>query len=134
MFALRDAGAGDHGAVAFVLVLGAGSGSEVVGLARVGVNVVGIERDAKQFRALTERVVTEAAFPAAALRQLDEDEAQLHVFRLLAAQFTKLNPDVASHFTEMQVVSAETGDADRQERATAGEAVATDALCPVEQV
>ena len=45
------------------LVLGAGSGSEVLGLARVGVNVVGIERDAKQFRALTERVSTEAAFP-----------------------------------------------------------------------
>ena len=99
-------------------------------MARVGVNVVGIERDAKQFRVLTERVVTEAAFPAAALRQLDEDEAQPHVFRLLAAQFTKLNSDVASHFTEMQESSSETDDGDSEDGATAGEAVATDVLCP----
>ena len=99
-------------------------------MARIGVNAVGIERDAKQFRALTERVVTEAAFPAYALRQLDEDEAQPHVFRLLVAQFTKLNPDVASHFTEMQESSSETGDGDSQDGATAGEAVATDVLCP----
>jgi hypothetical protein len=74
--------------------------------------------------------VTEAAFPAAALRQLDEDEAQPHVFRLLAAQFTKLNSDVASHFTEMQESSSETGDGDSEDGATAGEAVATDVLCP----
>ena len=61
-------------------------------MARVVVNVVGIERDAKQFRALTERVVTEAAFPAAALRRLDEDEAQIHVLKQVAAKFTKRYP------------------------------------------
>ena len=61
--------------------------------------------------------MTEAAFPAAALRQLDEDEAQPHVFRLLAAQFTKLNSDVASHFTEMQESSSETGDGGSQDGA-----------------
>lgn len=74
--------------------------------------------------------MTEAAFPASALRQLDEDEAQPHVFRLLVAQFTKLNPDVASHFTEMQESSSETGDGDSQDGAAASEAVATDVLCP----
>ena len=42
-------------------MIGAGSGSEVVGLARVGVNVVAVERDARQFRALTERLTLEAA-------------------------------------------------------------------------
>ena len=73
--------------------------------------------------------MTEAAFPAAALRQLDEDEAQPHVFRLLAAQSTKLNQDVASHFTEMQETSLETGVGGSQDGATAGEAVATDVLC-----
>ena len=35
------------------LVIGAGSGSEVVGLARVGVQVVALEKDVKQFVALT---------------------------------------------------------------------------------
>ena len=50
----------------YALVVGAGSGSEVLGLARVGVNVVAIERDEKQFHALTERLSNEAAFPAKA--------------------------------------------------------------------
>ena len=49
------------------LVLGAGSGSEVVGLARIGVNVVGVERDTRQFKALTQRITAEAAAPEEAL-------------------------------------------------------------------
>ena len=111
-------------------MLGAGSGSEVLGLARVGVNVVGIERDAKQFRALTERVSAEAASPDDVITKLAEDDRQIHVFKQLAAQFTKLNPDMSSHFTEMQESSSAAGAGDSQESATATEAVATDVLCP----
>ena len=112
-------------------MLGAGSGSEVLGLARVGVNVVGIERDAKQFRALTEeRVPTEAAFPDDVLTKLAEDDRQIQVFKLLAAQFTKLNSDVASQFSETQESSSAAGAGDSQESANAGEALAADVLCP----
>lgn len=100
---------------AHALVLGAGSGSEVVGLARVGVNVVAIERDAKQFKALTERVTTEAAFPKPALDQLAADDAEVHVLKELAARFTKLNPDVRSHFLEAGSAVAGVGDADEDE-------------------
>ena len=94
------------------LVLGAGSGSEVVGLARVGVNVVGVERNAKQFRALTERLSTEAAHSESVLRQLAEDDAQIQVLKELSAKFTKLNLDVSSHFTEVAAGSSAAGDDD----------------------
>ena len=85
--------AGSH-----ALVIGAGSGSEVVGLARVGVNVVAVERDARQFRALTERLTLEAAYPERALQQMAVEEAQVSLFTMLAAKFTKLNPDIEAHF------------------------------------
>lgn len=83
------------------LVLGAGSGSEVVGLARVGVNVVAVERDGKQFRALCERITSEAAFPDEALKKLAEDDRTIALLSQLTTKFTKLNPDAMSHFTEM---------------------------------
>ena len=49
------------------LVIGAGSGSEVLGLARIGANIVAVERDERQLRALCARLTVEASFPAAAL-------------------------------------------------------------------
>ena len=84
------------------LVLGAGSGSEVVGLARVGVNVVAVERDYKQFRALAERLTTEAAYPADALKQLADAEESIALLSALAANFTKLNRDLSSHFATFE--------------------------------
>lgn len=83
---------------AFALVIGAGSGSEVLGLARIGVNVVAFERDAKQFRALTARLVAEATNPNKALELQREEEAQIELLTTLAAKFTKLNPELAVHF------------------------------------
>ena len=84
------------------LVLGAGSGSEVVGLARVGVNVVALERDHKQFKALTERLTSEAAASEQAIKQAAAqaaaEEASVHLLSQLASRFTKLKPDVAAHF------------------------------------
>ena len=59
------------------LVLGAGSGSEVVGLARIGVNVVGVERDTRQFQALTQRITAEAAAPDDALRNWPKTSRKL---------------------------------------------------------
>lgn len=113
------------------LVLGAGSGSEVLGLARVGVNVVGIERDAKQFRALTERVSTEAAVPAAALEQLAEDDQQIKVLKRLAANFTKLNPDINSHFTaDDEAVGAASADDEAEKLQDADSAAAAALVCP----
>ena len=80
------------------LVLGAGSGSEVVGLARVGVNVVALERDHKQFKALTERLTSEAAASEQAIKQAGAEEASVHLLSQLASRFTKLKPDVVAHF------------------------------------
>ena len=97
---------------AWALVLGAGSGSEVVGLARIGVNVVGIERDAKQFRALTERITTEAAYPEDAQKQLADDDARIRLLKQVITKFTKLNPDAASHFTEVDQSQASSAEAD----------------------
>jgi hypothetical protein len=84
----------------YALVIGAGSGSEVVGIARVGVNVVALERDAKQFRALTERLTTEASFSARAIKQQGEEEKQVALLTMLAAKFTKLNPVLGVHFAD----------------------------------
>lgn len=97
---------------ATALVLGAGSGSEVLGLARVGVNVVAVERDGKQFRALCERVTSEAAFPDEAKSKLAEDDRSLALLSQLTTRFTKLNQDVMSHFTEVGDEKAEDDDDD----------------------
>ena len=80
------------------LVIGAGSGSAVVGLARAGVNVVGIERDPRQFRAVADRVISEAAFPAAAMKKLSADMKSTELIGTLMSRFTSLNDDVQSHF------------------------------------
>ena len=85
---------------AYALVIGAGSGSEVLGLARIGVNVVAVERDAKQFRALTARLTAEASNPRKALEQQREEEAQVELLTKLASKFTKLNTDVSAHFAD----------------------------------
>ena len=82
------------------LVIGAGSGSEVVGLARAGVNVVGIERDPLQFQALTERVTAEAAYPEQAMKLLAEDDHSVRVLGALLSRFTNLIPDVEAHFAQ----------------------------------
>ena len=80
------------------LVIGAGSGSEVIGLARVGVNVVGLERDPKQFRGLTDRLTHEMSFSDRALAQAETDQKSIQLLNLLASRFTSLNPDVDVHF------------------------------------
>jgi hypothetical protein len=82
------------------LVIGAGSGSEVVGLARAGVNVVGLERDPKQFRGLTERLTHEMSFSAPALAQAENEQKSVTLLNLLASRFTRLNPDYHAHFLE----------------------------------
>lgn len=82
------------------LVLGAGSGSEVVGLARVGVHVVALERDHKQFKALTERLTSEAADAEQVLNQTAEEHASVQLLSRLASRFTKLKPDTAAHFAD----------------------------------
>ena len=61
-------------------------------------NVVDVERDAKLFRALTARLVSESASAEKALRQQCEEEKQIALLTVLAAKFTKLNPVVNAHF------------------------------------
>ena len=104
------------------LVLGAGSGSEVVGLARVGVNVVAVERDGKQFRALCERVTSEAAFPLDAKKKLAEDDRSIALLSQLTTRFTKLNQDVMSHFTELDEDASAAEDGGRQDGAASSAA------------
>ena len=84
------------------LVLGAGSGSEVVGLARIGVNVVGVECDTRQFQALTQRITAEAAAPEEALNKLADDEQKIALLGQLLARFTKLLPDAQAHFADSE--------------------------------
>ena len=82
------------------LVIGAGSGSEVVGLARIGVNVVALERDGRQFRAMTERLTSEAAFEERATAQQAQEEKQIALLTVLASRFNKLDPVVGAHFEQ----------------------------------
>ena len=100
----------------WALVIGAGSGSEVLGLARVGVNVVGVERDSKQFRALCARVTAESAFSSRVLKQLTEDEKSLRLLNQVVTKFTKLIPDINSHFMDQDASPAD-GDSDRLDEA-----------------
>ena len=82
------------------LVIGAGSGSEVVGLARVGVQVVALEKDPKQFVALTLRLTAEASFQAKALKQAADEEETCELLRVCAAGCTRLIRDRKSHFVQ----------------------------------
>ena len=61
-------------------------------------NVVALERDHKQFKALTERLTSEAAAAEQAIKQAATEEASLHLLSQLASRFTKLKPDVVAHF------------------------------------
>ena len=99
------------------LVLGAGSGSEVLGLARIGVNVVGVERDGKQFLAVTQRITAEAASPDEVLKKLADDEQNISLLSQLSAKFTKLLPDAQAHFMDSD-------EAGKQEDANEGALVA----------
>ena len=115
---------------ATALLLGAGSGSEVLGLARVGVNVVAVERDSKQFRALCERVSSEAAFPDEAKKKLAEDDRSLALLSQLTTRFTKLKPDVKSHFTELADEDDADGEDGGQVTASSSSADARALQCP----
>ena len=117
---------------AHALVLGAGSGSEVVGLARVGVNVVAVERDTKQFKALTERLSSEAAFPAPALAKLAEDTKNIALLTGIASKFTKLNPALMEEVVPLFVEEEPSDKARTPECLVCGQAVgAAEAVtCP----
>ena len=69
-------------------------------------NVVALERDHKQFKALTERLTSEAAAAEQALKQAAAEEASVHVLSQLAARFTKLKPDLGAHFADAAEESA----------------------------
>ena len=116
---------------ATALLLGAGSGSEVLGLARVGINVVAVERDSRQFRALCERVSSEAAFPEEAKKKLAEDDRSLALLSQLTSKFTKLNPELMSHFTELADSDDADGEDAGQEHATSSSAESRKLECLV---
>jgi hypothetical protein len=91
---------------ASALVLGAGSGSEVIGLSRAGLNVTAVERDAGQFRAICARLQAELSLVgpdhAAAIAAQEREVATIHG---LASRFVKLNPEVEAHFSSETVVA-----------------------------
>ncbi len=75
------------------LVIGAGSGSDVIGCIQAGVNVVAVERCPVQFQGASARLVDfkanyDAAQTAAAL-----EVAQVHHLREVASSFTAWTPD-----------------------------------------
>lgn len=115
---------------ASALVIGAGSGSEVLGLARIGVNVVALERDGKQFRAMTERLTSEAAFADRAIAQQVQEEKEIALLTVLASRFTKLDPDVGVHFDQGSESSSRMQDPCREELSPAASAVSRGKVCP----
>jgi hypothetical protein len=112
------------------LVLGAGSGSEVVGLARAGVNVVGVERDPRQFRAIADRVISEAAFPDAAMKKLASDTQSTELIGALMSRFTSLNEDVLSHFASADEQVLDLEEAAEQEAAVSSAVEPQSLVCP----
>ena len=111
-------------------MIGAGSGSEVVGLARVGINVVALERDGRQFRAMTERITSEAAFAARAIAQQEVEEMETALLQVLASRFPKLNPDVGSHFQQSVEAAAGIDDANQEEKPSAVAPGSAAKMCP----
>jgi len=107
-------------------VIGAGSGSEVVGLARVGINVVALERDGRQFRAMTERITSEAAFAARAIAQQEVEEKESALLQVLASRFPKLNPD----FQQLVEAVAGIDDANQEEKPSAVAPGSAAKMCP----
>ena len=77
-----------------VLVIGAGSGSEIIGFNRAGMNVVGVEKDAKQFRGCCSRLVQEKASIKKNISQHVREKAQIAHLKLQVSTFQHHDPDV----------------------------------------
>ena len=75
------------------LVLGLGSGSEAIGFARAGVNVVGVERDGMQFQAASARLTFEAANAEQQHDLAQRENMQLAFLQSVTTRFTKLTMD-----------------------------------------
>ena len=112
------------------LVIGAGSGSEVIGLARIGVNVVALERDGRQFRAMTERLTSEAAFEERATAQQAQEEKEIALLTVLASRFTKLDPVVGAHFEQGSDSSCSMQESSQEEPPAAVSAASGGTVCP----
>ena len=85
----------------------------------------------KQFRALCERVMSEAAFPDEAKKKLAEDDRSIALLSQLTTRFTKLNQDVMSHFTELDEDAAAAEDDERQDGAASSAADERKVYCAV---
>ena len=71
------------------LVVGAGSGSEVIGFNRAGLNVVAIELDRNQFNGIRARVMAEAANEMEADEEAELQLKQIKEHRQATTQFEK---------------------------------------------
>ena len=78
-----------------VMVIGAGSGSEVIGFNRAGMNVVGIEKDSRQFRGCCARLVQEHAENKKVMAQHALEVAQVDHLKRQASGFQHYEPDAA---------------------------------------
>jgi len=76
-----------------VMVIGAGSGSEVLGFNRAGMKVVGIEKDAKQFRGCCARLVQEHAEEQKVMTQHNLEVAQVLELKRVASKFQHYDPE-----------------------------------------
>ncbi len=82
------------------LVVGVGSGTEVISLTMAGMNVVGIEKDADQFQAACARLADVQEKQAAILDQFKVEVEQVATLTRLASKFTKLIHDENVHFSD----------------------------------
>ena len=76
------------------LVLGMGSGSEVIGFARAGINVVAVERDATQFQGATARLTYEATNAKDLMNEAEQERKQLAFLQSCSTRFTTLSMDM----------------------------------------
>jgi hypothetical protein len=96
----------------------------------VGVHVVALEKDAKQFRALTRRLTAEASYPAKAMKQAADEEEMGALLRVLTAGCTRLIRDRHSHFVQTAEKDAENESAPSSSSSSSA-APAAERKCPV---
>ena len=99
-------------------------------LARVGMHVVALGKDAKQFRALTLRLTAEASYPAKAMKQAADEEEMEALLWVLTAGCTRLIRDRHSHFVQAAEEDAEDESAPSSSSSSSA-APAAERKCPM---
>ena len=86
--------------------------------------------DGRQFRAMTERLTSEAAFADRATAQQAQEEKEIALLTVLASRFTKLDPVVGAHFEQGSDSSISMQESSQDEPPAAVSAASGGKVCP----